>query len=154
MATADNTYVREGGLQSQPVKSTLTQDQRQRRWGFIFLSPWIIGFLSFTFLPMLASLIFTFLNFELDRPDDVTFAGLKNYERLLRDPNVRTSLWVTAKYMAVALPLSVIIPLSLATLLNAKNLWGKRLLRTLFYMPYIVPLVSVIYIFSGYLNGR
>ncbi len=135
-------------------KKHLSLARQQERWGWIFLSPWIIGFLVFTAIPMAASLIFTFTSFDLSEPEKAEFIGLDNWERMLtNDPLVGKALGVTFKFASFALPLSVIIPVGMATLLNAKSLWAKRLFRTLFYMPYIVPTVSIIYIFNGYLNA-
>ena len=58
---------------------------RQRRlWGWVFLSPWIIGFLAFTIIPMIASLAFSFMEFNLARPDEATFIGFSNYQNLLK----------------------------------------------------------------------
>jgi len=145
-------------LYAPPVTTAKAQrmslEKSQRLWGWIFLSPWVIGFTAFTLIPMVASLIFTFTDLKLADPSATQFVGLDNYRKLLNDPDLKISLWVTLRYALVALPLSVIIPLSMATLLNSKNLWAKRLFRTLFYMPYMIPLISVIYIFSGYLNAN
>lgn len=151
MATADRVQVYTP--QATPQKR-VSLAQQQQRWGWIFLSPWIFGFLAFTAIPMLASLVFTFTSFDLSEPDKAEFVGFDNWERMLTsDPLVGKALGVTFKFASFALPLSIIIPVGMATLLNAKSLWAKRLFRTLFYMPYIVPTVSIIYIFNGYLNA-
>lgn len=140
---------------AQPAKAKkMSLERSQQRWGWVFLSPWIIGFIAFTLIPMTASFIFTFTNLKLADPGATEFIGLDNYRKLFNDPDLKTSLWVTLRFAVVALPLSIVIPLSMATLLNAKNLWAKRLFRTLFYMPYMVPLISVIYIFNGFLNAN
>lgn len=129
--------------------------RRQRiLWGWLFLSPWIIGFIAFYLLPMIASLVFTFTNFDLTRPNDIAFVGLRNWQQLLRDPNVGISLRNTLGYAVVALPLTVGIPVLIATMLNAKSLWGKRTLRTLFYLPYMIPGVAAAYIWAGYLSPQ
>lgn len=131
-----------------------TFNLRRRRilWGWLFLSPWIIGFLVFYLVPMIASLIFTFTNFDLTRPNDIEFIGLRNWKQLLSDPNVGISLQNTLKYALVALPLTVGIPVLIASMLNTKQLWGKQILRTLFYMPYMIPGVAAAYIWAGYLS--
>ncbi len=137
-----------------PPWGELTVQQTRRLWGWAFLSPWIVGFLAFYFFPMIASLGFTFTDLQLTQPDKVSFVGLDNYRTLFKDAYVGKSLRVTFSYMLLALPLSLIIPLALATLLNSKRLWGRRLFRTLFYMPYMVPVVSLVYIYNGYLNAQ
>jgi multiple sugar transport system permease protein len=128
--------------------------KRQARWGWLFLSPWIIGFLGFTLLPMLASLIFTFTDFNITRPDEISFIGMDNYRKLLTDPTTHISLLVTLRFAMIAMPVAIIQPILMAALLNADNLWARRLFTTLFYMPYTVPLVSVIYIWQGVLNSQ
>lgn len=132
----------------------MSLQQSRRIWGWVFLSPWIFGFLVFYFMPMIASFGFTFTDLQLSQPDKVSFVGLDNYRTLFEDQNVATSLSVTFRYMALALPASIIIPLALATLLNSKSLWGRRVFRTLFYMPYMVPIISITYIFNGFLNAE
>lgn len=128
--------------------------RQQRKWGWIFLSPWIFGFFAFTFVPIVVSLGFTFTNFTLTRPDQIEFVGLANYRKLFTDPLALKSMEVTLRFAAWAIPLSIAIPLGLATLLNSPQLWGKRFWRTLFYMPYMVPAVSGIFIWQSFLNTQ
>ncbi len=130
-----------------------TLQREQRLWGWIFLSPWILGFLGFTILPILASLVFSFTDFQLTEPGEVSFVGLDNYAKLFVDPLVKVSLAVTFKFALISLPLAIGLPVLLAALLNSKYLSGKPLFRTLFYMPYVVPVVSAIFIWQGVLNA-
>src|SRR5690606_22925691 len=127
--------------------------REQKLWGWIFLSPWILGFLAFTILPILASLVFSFTDFQLTEPSEISFVGLDNYAKLFTDPLVKVSLGVTFKFALLSLPLAVGLPVLLAALLNSPFLRGKRLFRTLFYMPYVVPVVSAIFIWQGVLNA-
>jgi ABC-type sugar transport system permease subunit len=126
--------------------------KRQRLWGWVFISPWIIGFLAFFLIPIAASFVFTFMSFDLTNPENTRWIGFANYSKLLSDPLVGTSLSVTFRFMALSLPLSILVPLGIAALMNHPKLQGKRFFRTLFYMPYIVPIVSAVYIWNGYLN--
>lgn len=138
---------------SQAAPRERTLQQTQRLWGWLFLSPWIIGFILFTAAPMLASLIFTFTDFTLSKPD-INFVGLKNWQNLFNDPLAITALGVTIKFAIIAVPVGIIVPLGLAALLNSKMLIGKRLWRTLFYLPYMVPAVSAIFVWRSFLNGQ
>ncbi len=133
----------------------LTIEQRQRRWGLLFLSPWIIGLLVFTLFPMIASLYFSFTDFTTDKPmSEVIWVGLANWDNLLfKDTSIGVSLIVTIKFGMVMLPISVLFPLLLALLLNSKWLIGKPILRVLFYMPYIVPSVAGLFVWKSFLNG-
>lgn len=139
--------------------STATQQKMsdfarmQKFWGWVFLSPWVIGFFAFTIIPLIAALVFSMLDFNLTQPDEIRWVGLDNYERLTRDPLVKTSLTVTFRFAILALPIGIILPILTASLMNSKHLRAKPLFRTLFYMPYIVPVVSGVYIWQGMLNS-
>jgi multiple sugar transport system permease protein len=131
--------------------------RRETRLGLLFLSPWIIGLLAFYLIPMGASLVFSFTKFQLGTgaaTEGLRFVGFNNYLQLFRDPQVRKALSITLRFMLFALPVGVAWPVLLALMLNAKNLWAKQLFRTLYYLPYIVPVVSVAYIWQGFLNTR
>ncbi len=128
--------------------------QQQRMWGWIFLSPWIIGFVIFFAAPIIMSFIFTFTNFSLTNPDGIEFIGLRNWQRLLTDPLAITALGVTFRFALIAVPVGILLPLGMAALLNSKMLVGKRIWRTLFYMPYMVPAVSGIFIWQSFLGGQ
>jgi multiple sugar transport system permease protein len=134
--------------------------RRESSWGLLFLSPWIIGFLAFTLIPMLATLFFSFINLRitdgiLSSPD---FAGLDNYRQLFKDPQVWStsttpgSLWITIKFGLYALPVGIFLPLAIAVLMNNPNLKGQMFFRSMFYMPYIVPFVAAVFIWGGMLN--
>ena len=116
--------------------------RREARQGLLFVSPWIIGFVAFTALPMLATFIFTFLNVTLRQEEPLAFVGLENYATLGRDPQVWASLFVTFKFAAVWLPVSLIVPFAIALGLNSRHLRAAGAMRTLFFAPYVVPFVA------------
>ncbi len=131
--------------------------RRETKWGLLFISPWIIGLLAFYLIPMGASLVLSFTDFQLGAStgtEGLRFIGFANYAQLFRDPQVRQSLSITLRFMIFALPIGVVWPIFLAAMLNAKSLWAKQLFRTLYYLPFIVPVVSVAYIWQGFLNTR
>jgi multiple sugar transport system permease protein len=127
--------------------------RREELWGYAFISPWIIGFLLFTFLPMAAALVFSFTDFDLRRPDEINFVGLRNYERLVSDSAIAHSMAITVRFIAITVPLNLVFALGLAMLLNSQRVAGKNVLRTLFYMPIQIPLVAATLIWLGVLNG-
>lgn len=136
--------------------------RREMKAGLIFLSPWIIGFLGFTLLPMIATVFFSFLNLRITDGILSTphFAGIENYRQLFRDPKIWStsttpgSLWITIKFGLIALPIGILVPLGIAVLMNNKHLKGQMFFRSLFYMPYIVPFVAAIYLWGGMLNSE
>ena len=137
-------------------KIGLTKSQKtEALWGLLFLSPWIIGFLAFYFLPMIASLVFSLLDFNPTVPDQATFIGLKNWQRaLVTDNEVRLSFVRTLHFAAISLPIGLGFSLLLAIILNSKNVLGKTLFRTLFYMPTMIPLIATVLIWNGVLNEQ
>jgi multiple sugar transport system permease protein len=129
-------------------------ERHEGYWGFIFLSPWILGFLVFTVVPMLASLYFSVTNYNPIHPEEMRFIGMSNYQRLFHDPLVLNAIQVTLRYALISLPLSIILPLGLALLVNSERLFGKNLFRTLFYMPYMIPIVAGVMVWGGILNSE
>src|SRR4029077_11260645 len=77
---------------------------REAMWGFVFISPWIVGFLLFTAGPMIASLLMSFTNFDLVHPDSTKWIGLDNYTRMLNDPMVARSLGTTLRFALISIP--------------------------------------------------
>jgi ABC-type sugar transport system permease subunit len=126
--------------------------RREAGWGLLFLSPWIFGFLAFTLIPMIATIAFSFTNVDLAQEDPLRFVGLDNYEKLMRDKRAWDSLAVTLRFGLVALPVALILPFSIALMLNSPRLRGSALFRTLFFMPYVVPLVAGVLAWGGMLN--
>ena len=126
--------------------------RREARQGLLFISPWIVGFVVFTALPMAATFAFTFLNITLRQAEPVRFVGLDNYATLARDPQVWSSLAVTLKFAAIWLPLSLIVPFLVALGLNSRHLKGASLMRTLFFAPYVVPFVAGVLIWEQMLG--
>ena len=116
--------------------------RREARQGLLFISPWIIGFLAFTAIPMVATFVFTFLNLTLSQAEPLRFVGLDNYTRLVNDGQVWASLGVTFRFAALWLPFVVIVPFVLALALNSTYTRFKGGFRTLFFLPYVVPFVA------------
>ncbi len=147
-------------LAKQPVRhKPASLAQRQRNWGLFFLSPWIVGFLLFYLGPMLTSLVFSFTSYNVVQEGTFKFIGLANWGRLFVDPEVRKALWITVRFLMLAVPLQLGLALLFAVLLNAKNLVAKPVFRTLFFMPMMVPFVagtiiwlSVFNVQSGWVN--
>lgn len=124
------------------------------KWGLIFLSPWILGFLIFTAIPMVASLYFSFTNYNPIHPDQMQFIGLSNWKRLVSDPLLINAMKVTLRFAVISLPIAILLPLGLAVLVNSEHLFGKNIFRTLFYMPYMIPVVAGVMVWGGILNSE
>lgn len=134
-------------------RSLSRAERREARWGYAFIGLWIVGFLTFYFLPMAASLAFSFFDFELTNPGEAQFIGFENWRKLLfEDPRVWQALRVTFTFAFISLPIGMVSALFLAVLLNSESLLGKSVFRTLFYAPTMVPVIAGVLIWSGVLN--
>lgn len=134
--------------------------KREARFGFLFVTPWIFGFLAFALIPMIATFIFSLMNIKITDGILATpeFTWFDNYAQLFRDPQIWStsgtpgSLWITLRFGLIALPVGIIVPLGLALLMNHQALKGKFFFRTFFYMPYIIPFVASVFLWGGMLN--
>ncbi|MBK8046729.1 MAG: sugar ABC transporter permease [Anaerolineales bacterium] len=150
-ATADIAqHTKPVGAGASPKRSSKLA-RREATWGYIFISPWLLGFLLFTLLPTIATIIFTFTDMKLEFAK-ASFIGFANYELLFRDSQVWSSLLVTIKFGLISLPVAIFAPLLLGLLMNSKNLFGKPFFRTGFYFPYIIPFVAAIFVWAAMLN--
>lgn len=118
---------------------------------YLFIMPWIIGFLVFTIGPLILSLIMSFFNWPLTA--DPTFVGLGNYiEMFTQDKQFWKSLSISLKYAAIFVPLNMGIALFLAMLIT-QPIKGVKLFRTIYYIPAVISGVAVSIIWSWILNG-
>lgn len=119
--------------------------------GYGFVLPWIIGLLCFTAYPFFAAIYFSVCDFPPMKSPMLIGAG--NYTELLGDALFHRTLGVTTIYAAVAIPLGVVVALSLAMLLNAK-IRGQSFYRVIFYLPHLVPMVVVAVLWLWIFNSE
>ena len=118
-----------------------TNQQRETFFGWLFALPAIIGFVVFDIGPMVASVLISFTEWNGVTPPK--WVGLSNYEEIMfRDDLFMLSLRITTIFAFVSIPLNLVTGFLLALLLNQK-IRGQALMRTLYYLPSIVPLVAV-----------
>ena len=105
--------------------------------GYLFISPWLIAFLAFTLIPVAASFVLAFTNYDVLNPN-WKWVGLQNFERMFtRDPRYIRSLQATFFYAFLAIPLRLVFALAVAMLLNT----NRRMVasyRAAYYAPSIV----------------
>src|SRR5690625_5177098 len=124
----------------------------ETRWAYLFLIPWMIGFIVFTAGPMVASAIMSFQKYDVINP--ARNIGFENYEKLISDPQARRALLNTVVYTVAHVPLSIIIALALALLLNQIRGRSAGIFRTVFYLPAMTPTVAIGVLFLLLLNGQ
>lgn len=120
-------------------------------WLGLFLLPGLIGLLTFTILPILASLVLTFFQWDLLTPPK--FIGFDNYIQLIGDSNFWAALRHTLGFIAGYLPLVLISGLGVALALNAP-LRGIGIIRTSFFLPVVSSWVAVALLWSWLFNPR
>lgn len=119
--------------------------KKKALWGYIFILPNMLGFLLFTCVPILYALHISFQKWDIITP--MKFIGWKNYLDLVKDQRMWDSLMHTLKYAVVATPLTVILSLVLANLLNQKYRFST-FYRAIIFLPVITSMVSVSLIWS------
>jgi multiple sugar transport system permease protein len=107
---------------------------------FLFVSPWILGFLVFTVFPFVASFLLSFTEYRMITTPK--FVGIQNYMSIFRNRTFLASTRVTLIYAAVVAPGRIIMALLLAMLLNSKFAL-RNLYRTIFYIPSVASSVAV-----------
>ena len=135
--------------------------RRQHGWtGWLFASPWVVGFLALIVYPFAASLYWSFCRYDLLSPPE--FVGVENYARLshefVQGGRFGQAVWNTCYYAVVSVPLSIALGIGLAVLLSAR-IRGRAVFRTVFFLPTVIPVVatSVLWLWlldpqSGFVN--
>ena len=122
-----------------PRKSKLTRFRRAAV-GYMFASPWLVGFSLFTVYAVIMVIYYSFTDFGLFAPP--YWIGTENFSELFfYDPLFKTSLYNTFYYVAFAVPLGIIVAFFLVLILN-QPVRGVTIFRTVFYLPAIVPAVA------------
>lgn len=111
--------------------------KRNNLVGYLFISPWLIGFLLFSLIPIVASLGLAFTNYDL-LGGTIDYIGLDNFDRMFyHDLRYWKSVRATVRYVFFAVPLRLIFALAVAVLLNTKRR-VVYLYRAAYYAPSIV----------------
>jgi len=144
--------------QQAKAEKTMAGGKRENKLGYLFISPWIVGFLLFMAFPIAAAVRLSFTEWDLFSP--MRPVGAQNYVDIFKmkfEPGQITwrvtvadepfwqSLKVTFIYVLCALPIQLIGGLIAAVLLNM-DLKGSRIFRTVLYLPYLFSGVAVSFI--------
>ena len=119
--------------------------------GLLFISPWIFGFLVFLVYPILSSFYMSLTEFS--GFGDMTFIGTNNFKQMFSDELFWTSLYNTLYYTILAVPVGAIIAIILALAMNQK-LVEIPIYRAALYLPSVLPVYAVSFIFIWLLNPR
>ena len=137
---------------TRPTRRGGSLARREALWGYLFISPWLLGLLAFTAGPILAAFYWSFTDYPI--LSGSTWVGLENYERIFtRDAKFGQALANTAFYVGIRVPLHLGLALALALLLNRVKR-GAGLFRTALYLPSMVPVVALAVVWRVLLDPR
>jgi multiple sugar transport system permease protein len=126
-----------------------TTERRNLRWGLLFISPWLIGFVVFGIFPILYTFYLSLTRYSGLR--DPVFVGTDNYSRMIGDPLFWKAAYNTLYYTLLAVPVGVVVALLLALAMNQK-VREVTLYRAIFYLPSILPVFAISFVFVVLLN--
>lgn len=120
-------------------------DATEERTGWSFIALWVVGFLTFTLGPMAVSLLLSLTRWQAVGPlSEASFVGLGNYTRILSaDESFRQSIWVTLYYTALAVPITQILAIGVALLMNLR-VRAIGWFRTAYFVPSVVSGVALV----------
>ncbi|WP_413452329.1 sugar ABC transporter permease [Georgenia phoenicis] len=146
------TETRVGARRASRPRRNVRYNRREALTGLLFISPWIVGFLIFTAGAMVWSLFIAFSDYNL-ATGEMRPVGTRNFENLIEDPRVATSLANTLFYAVMLVPLEIVFALTLALLLSRLGR-GSGVFRTIYYLPKMTPAVATAAVFFLLLNGN
>jgi multiple sugar transport system permease protein len=124
-------------------------ERRNLRNGLLFISPWLIGFLVLGVFPILYTFYLSLTRYSGIR--DPIYVGTQNYERMLDDPMVWKAIYNTLYYTLLAVPIGVVVAMVIALAMN-QRIREIAIYRALFYLPAILPVFAISFIFILFLN--
>ncbi|MFC5450408.1 carbohydrate ABC transporter permease [Paenibacillus aestuarii] len=119
-------------------------------WGYLMIAPFFLGLLGFYIWPIIQTFYFSFTKWEAF--NTYSWAGLDNYKRLVQDVSLLHALRNTVTYVVMFVPMSIIISIIVATLLNQK-IRGLAIYRTLFFLPVVTMPAAVAMVWKWLYNG-
>jgi len=132
-------------------KRMSSRERRQAGAFYLFISPWLLGFIFLSVVPLLVGLLISFSNYDGLNLMEVKWVGLRNYTRALGDTETQYALQRTALWALLNVPLWLAVSFGLAMLMN-QNVRGRGFFRTIFYLPSAVPVVATVWIWKIYLD--
>ena len=123
------------------------RDRTRTRAFFLFIAPWLIGFIALSVIPLVLGFGVSLTNYDGLNLSTVRFVGPDNYTRAFRDPDVLFSLGRTLLWSVLNTPSWLLVSFLMALILNQK-VKGQGFFRTLFYLPTVIPVVASVWIWK------
>lgn len=113
---------------------------RDKKWGWLFVMPWVIGMLVFSLIPIVCSLYYSFTEYTIINPPE--FMGVKNYVEVLSSRDTYIALRNNIVFALLYLPVELLLSCALAVALNQK-LKSISMFRGIFAFPAIAPMTAI-----------
>ena len=128
------------------------REKSETLWGWSFIAPTMLGLGILNIFPIFQTIYQSFFK-KGDFGKGNIFVGLNNYKKVFGDVEVWQSLWNTIKYAVVEVPISIVIALLLAVLLN-KKLKGRSFFRTVFFLPMVAAPAAIAMVWKWLYNSN
>lgn len=139
---------------SKTKEKTSIAQKKEDRYGWLFISPYLIFFTVFTGIPFIIAIVMSFLNVKyITRLDNLKFVGLQNFIKIFTNKEILNSLLRTFQYSLVYVPVIMILGFVLAFMLN-NGIYMKKAMRSMVFMPYVSNMVAVAVIFKVLLGNN
>lgn len=142
--------MKSAGAQPRTRTHRLSYRARDCAWGYFFIAPLVIGIGVLYIFPFLQSIVFSFS--EVNVFNQMKLQGLDNYKKLLTDAEFGQAVGNTFKYVLITVPVQIALATVLAALLN-KNLHGRSIYRTLYFLPAVTMPAAIAMVWSWIFNG-
>ena len=124
-------------------------ERRNLRWGLLFISPWLFGFIVLGVFPILYTFFLSLTRYSGIKPP--VLIGIANYQRMAADPLFLKAAYNTLYYTLLAVPIGVVVAMSLAMAMNRK-VREVSVYRAIYYLPSILPVFAISFVFVVLLN--
>lgn len=118
---------------------------------YLLISPWLVGFVFLGAVPLAAAFLMSLTNYDGLNLDYIRFVGVDNYVRAFGDTEAQHALGRTLLLMGVVVPIGLVVQLGLALLVN-QPIRGSNLFRTIFYLPYVIPVVAAAWVWKLFVD--
>ncbi len=119
-------------------------------WGYFFIAPLLIGLIAFYIYPFIQSFFYSFT--DINTFNQAKFVGLDNYKKMLLDKELWQAALNTGLYVVITVPISMVLSLFVAALLNTK-IHGTSIYRTLYFLPVVTMSTAIAMVWKWIFNG-
>lgn len=125
---------------------------KEARLAWLFISPYLLGFGLFYFIPFIISVVFSTTNLKyIGKFDNVKFIGLNNYFEMFQDDKFWNAFINSGKFSLMFVPIIMVVGLALALLIN-QEIYARNMIRTMFFLPYVSNIVAIAIVWSMLLD--